>query len=45
MQPVTREQALENALASARIEGCAVTNQIRKNCLCLMEGKIDARTI
>lgn len=29
MAPITREQALENALASSRIEGYEVTEQTR----------------
>lgn len=45
MPPVTREQALENALASSRIEGYEVTDQTRRDCLRLMEGKVDARTL
>ena len=45
MPPVTREQALENALASSRREGSEVTDQTRRDCLRLMEGKVDARTL
>ena len=42
MAPITREQALENALASSRIEGYEVTEQTRRR---LMDGKVDARTL
>ena len=45
MAPITREQALENALASSRIEGYEVTEQIRADCRRLMDGKVDARTL
>ena len=41
----TREQALENALASSRIEGYEVTEQTRADCRRLMDGKVDARTL
>ena len=44
MAPITREQALENALASSRIEGYEVTEQTRADCRRLMDGK-DARTL
>ena len=43
MAPITREQALENALASSRIEGYEVTEQTRADCRRLMDGKVDAR--
>ena len=45
MAPITREQALENALASSRIEGYEVTEQTRADCRLLMDGKVDARTL
>lgn len=45
MAPITREQALENALASSRIEGYEVTEQTRADCRRLMDGKVDARTL
>lgn len=45
MAPITREQALENALASSRIEGYEVTKQTRADCRRLMDGKVDARTL
>ena len=45
MPPLTREQALEEALASARIEGFEITDQTRRDCLRFMEGKVDARTL
>lgn len=44
MAPITREQALENALASSRMEGYEVTEQTRIDCR-LMGGKVDARTL
>ena len=42
MAPITREQALENALASSRMEGYEVTEQTRIDCRRLMDGKVDA---
>ena len=45
MAPITREQALENALASSHIEGYEVTEQTRADCRRLMDGKVDARTL
>ena len=45
MTPITRDQALENALASSRIEGYEVTEQTRIDCCRLMDGKVDARTL
>ena len=45
MAPIIREQALENALASSRIEGYEVTEQTRADCRRLMDGKVDARTL
>ena len=45
MPPITREEALENALASSRMEGYAVTEQTRRDCRRLMDGKVDARTL
>lgn len=41
MAPIIREQALENALASSRIEGYEVTEQTRADCRRLMDGKVD----
>ena len=45
MAPITREQALKNALVSSRIEGDEVTEQTRADCRRLMDGKVDARTL
>ena len=45
MTPITREQALENALASSHMEGYEVTEQTRADCRRLMDGKVDARTL
>ena len=45
MPSITREQALENALASSRIEGFPVTEQTRMDCRRFMEGEVDARTL
>ena len=43
MHPVfSRELALENALASAKIEGLTVTEKTRQDCLRLMNGEITA---
>lgn len=44
MAPITRDQALENALASSRMEGYEVTEQTRADCR-RMDGKVDARTL
>ena len=44
MSSITREQALENALESSRIEGFPVTEQIRRDCRRFMEGEV-ARTL
>ena len=44
MAPITREQALKNALVSSRIEGDEVTEQTCADCR-LMDGKVDARTL
>lgn len=45
MPSITREQALENALASSRIEGFPVTEQTRWDGRRFMEGEVDARTL
>ena len=45
MSSITREQVLENALASSRIEGFPVTEQTRMDCRRFMEGEVDARTL
>ena len=49
MAPITREQALENALASSRYDlvGKLVeeTGLTRADCRRLMDGKVDARTL
>lgn len=45
MPSITREQTLENALASSRIEGFPVTEQTRMDCRRFMEGEADARTL
>lgn len=45
MPSITREQALENALASSRIEGFPVTEQTRMDCRRFIEGEADARTL
>lgn len=45
MAPITREQALKNALTSSRIEGDEVTEQTRADCRRLMDGKVDALTL
>ena len=45
MSSITREQALENALASSRIEGFPVTEQTCMDCRRFMEGEVDARTL
>lgn len=45
MAPITREQALKNALASSRIEGDEVTEQTCADCRRLLDGKVDARTL
>lgn len=45
MAPISREQALKNALASSRMEGFPVTEQTRRDCLRLMDGQIDAKSL
>ena len=45
MPSITREQALENALASSRTEGFPVTEQTCMDCRRFMEGEVDARTL
>ena len=45
MPSITREQTLENALASSRIKGFPVTEQTRMDCRRFMEGEVDARTL
>lgn len=45
MAPISREQALKNALASSRMEGFPVTEQTRRDCLRLMDGQIDAKAL
>ena len=45
MSSITREQALENALASSRIECFPVTEQTRMDCRRFIEGEVDARTL
>lgn len=45
MPSITREQTLENALASSSIEGFPVTEQTRMDCRRFMEGEADARTL
>lgn len=45
MAPISHEQALNNALASARMEGLPVTEQTRRDCQRLLDGQIDARTL
>ena len=45
MPSITREQTLENALASSSIEGLPGTEQTRMDCRRFMEGEVDARTL
>jgi hypothetical protein len=37
---ISRDQALENAFASARMEGFDITQEIEQNCRRLLSGKI-----
>ena len=37
---MTFEKALENSLVSSRMEGYQITDDIKKNCECLIEGEI-----
>jgi hypothetical protein len=39
---VSREQALKNAFASARMEGYIITSDTERNCKRLLDGKINA---
>lgn len=45
MQPSSRNHILDNALASSRMEGYQADEQTRRDCLRLMNGKVDARTL
>lgn len=45
MAPITREQALENALVSSKMEGFPVTAQVRQNCKRLMNGEVTAQQL
>lgn len=45
MAPISREQAPNNALVSARMEGLPVTEQTRRDCQRLLDGQIDARAL
>lgn len=40
-----RQQALRNAVASARMEGLVVTKQTEQDCIRYLEGKIDTETL
>ena len=40
-----REQALKNAVASARMEGLPVSVQTQRDCERYLEGKIDTETL
>ncbi len=40
-----REQALRNAMASARMEGLTVSKQTEQDCRRYLEGKIDTDTL
>ena len=37
---MTFEKALENSLVSSRMEGYQITDDIKKNCECLIKGEI-----
>lgn len=39
MPKITRQRALDNALASSRMEGYRADEQTRRDCLRLMRGK------
>ena len=41
----SRELALESALASTKMEGFKVTEQTRKDCLRLMDGKVSVEEL
>lgn len=40
-----REQALRNAVASARMEGLLITKQTERDCISYLDGKIDTETL
>ena len=42
---VKREQALRNAVASARMEGLTITKQTERDCIRYLEGKIDTEAL
>lgn len=45
MQPISRNHILDNALASSRMEGYQADERPQRDCLRLMNGKVDARTL
>lgn len=40
-----KDQALRNAMASARMEGLSVSAQTERDCECYLDGKIDTNTL
>ena len=40
-----REQAMRNAVASARMEGLPVSKQTERDCVRYLEGRIDTATL
>ena len=40
-----REQAMRNAVASARMEGLPVSKQTEQDCLRYLEGRVDAAAL
>lgn len=45
MAPITKEEALKNALASSSMEGFPVSPEIVRNCRRLLNGKADVDTL
>ena len=45
MTPVTKEEALKNALASSEMEGFSVSPEVVRNCCRLFNGEVDVDTL
>lgn len=45
MAPITKEEALKNALVSSSMEGFSVSPEVVRNCRRLMNGEVDVDTL
>ncbi|WP_394961776.1 antitoxin VbhA family protein [Candidatus Allofournierella merdavium] len=45
MAPVTKEEALKNALVSSAMEGFSVSPEVVRNCRRLLNGEVDVDTL